>query len=97
MSLCLPSVSARPEHAGDVRRCATWLAERLEEAGLETQVLETGGHPVVLGQNRQEPDRPTVLLYGHYDVQPAEPLEQWKTPPFEPTVRDGAVYAGGRG
>jgi acetylornithine deacetylase/succinyl-diaminopimelate desuccinylase-like protein len=93
--LRIPSVSTKPENAADIRRCAQWLADRVREAGLEAKVDETAGHPVVVGQSRFVPGRPTVLVYGHYDVQPAEPLGLWKTPPFEPTIRDGAIYARG--
>jgi acetylornithine deacetylase/succinyl-diaminopimelate desuccinylase-like protein len=94
--LRFPSVSTDPEHEADVRACADWLADHLRGIGLtEAAVLETGGHPVVVGAWRGAPGRPTALIYGHYDVQPAEPLELWTTPPFEPTVRDGQVHARG--
>ncbi len=104
--LRIPSVSTAPEHAGDVRRAAEFVAEGLRAAGLEgVRLIETasetrsetngGGHPLVYGEWLKAPERPTVLLYGHYDVQPAEPLEEWKSPPFEPTERDGNLYARG--
>jgi acetylornithine deacetylase/succinyl-diaminopimelate desuccinylase-like protein len=94
--LRIPSVSARTEHRGDMQRAASWLADNLRTAGLATEVLPTPGHPVVLGEWRHAPaGAPTVLVYGHYDVQPAEPLELWSSPPFEPTVRDGRIYARG--
>jgi acetylornithine deacetylase/succinyl-diaminopimelate desuccinylase-like protein len=94
--LRFPSVSTDPAHAGDMRACAGWLADHLRGIGLtEAAVLETGGHPIVYGAWRSAPARPTVLIYGHYDVQPAEPLELWHSPPFEPTVRDGQLYARG--
>lgn len=93
--LRIPSVSTKPEHAGDCQRCAEWLSGRLSSLGLKSQVLPTGGHPAVLATNDHKPGRPTVLVYGHYDVQPPEPLEQWTTPPFEPTVRNNALYARG--
>jgi acetylornithine deacetylase/succinyl-diaminopimelate desuccinylase-like protein len=96
--LRIPSVSTKPEHKPDMRRCATWLADQLNAAGLRAQLRETGGgagHPAVVAKNEHKPGRPTVLFYGHYDVQPPEPLEKWTTGPFEPTVRDGAVYARG--
>lgn len=93
--LRIPSVSTKPDHATDVRRCASWLADRLNQSGLKAQIRETGGHPVVLAKNEHKPGRPTVLFYGHYDVQPPEPLEKWVTKPFEPAVRDGAIYARG--
>jgi acetylornithine deacetylase/succinyl-diaminopimelate desuccinylase-like protein len=94
--LRIPSVSARREHAGDTRRAAEWVAARLEDAGLSASVEDTPGHPVVLGEWRGAgPDAPTVLIYGHYDVQPAEPLDEWVSPAFEPTVREGNLYARG--
>ncbi len=94
--LRIPSVSAKAEHDLDMRRAAEWLARRMTDAGLQAEILETEWHPIVLGEWRDAgEDAPTVLIYGHYDVQPAEPLERWSSPPFEPTVRDGRVYARG--
>jgi len=93
--LRIPSVSAKPEHAGDTRSAAEWLSERLVAAGLESQVMATPGHPVVLAEWRGAKDAPTVLIYGHYDVQPPEPLDEWTSPPFEPTERDRRIYARG--
>ncbi len=94
--LSIPSVSALPEHADDVQRAAHWVADRLTAAGLENvQVLPTGGHPVVYGQWLHAPEKPTVMIYGHFDTQPADPLDQWTSPPFEPEVRDDRVYARG--
>jgi acetylornithine deacetylase/succinyl-diaminopimelate desuccinylase-like protein len=94
--LRIPSISAKSEHTADVRRAAEWLAARLADAGLPSEVLDTPGHPVVLGEWRGAgTGAPTVLVYGHYDVQPPEPLELWTSPPFEPTERDGRVYARG--
>jgi acetylornithine deacetylase/succinyl-diaminopimelate desuccinylase-like protein len=94
--LRIPSVSARREHRPDMRRAAEWLAERMRGAGLEVSIEETPGHPIVVGEWRGAGEgAPTVLIYGHYDVQPAEPLELWTSPPFEPTVRDGRLYARG--
>ncbi len=93
--LRIPSVSTKPEHAADCERCAHWLAEQLRETGLVASVEPTGGHPVVMVRNEHREGRLTVLVYGHYDVQPPEPLELWTTPAFEPTVRNGAVYARG--
>ncbi len=94
--LRIPSVSAKAEHNADMRHAATWLADRLKDAGLEPSIHETDGHPVVLGEwRRAGADAPTVLIYGHYDVQPPEPLEEWESPPFEPTERNGRVYARG--
>lgn len=94
--LRIPSVSARSEHREDTRRAGSWVVERLRRAGLEAELLETEGHPVALGEWRGAgPGAPTLLVYGHYDVQPAEPLELWSSPPFEPEVRDGRIYARG--
>lgn len=92
----IPSVSTDPERRGDVRRAAEWLADRLRTAGVPTvEVLETPGHPVVYGEWLGAADAPTVLVYGHYDVQPPDPLDRWQSPPFMPTVRGERVY--GRG
>ncbi|HLM69369.1 MAG TPA: dipeptidase, partial [Longimicrobium sp.] len=95
--LRIPSVSAKSEHKGDTAQAADWLAGRMREAGLQTvEVIPTEGHPVVLGEWRGAPEgAPTLLVYGHYDVQPAEPLEEWKSAPFEPEVRDGNLFARG--
>lgn len=94
--LRMPSVSARSEHRDDTRRAASWLAERMREIGLDVSIEETPGHPVVLGEWRGAGDgAPTVLVYGHYDVQPAEPIELWTSPPFEPRLDDGRIYARG--
>jgi acetylornithine deacetylase/succinyl-diaminopimelate desuccinylase-like protein len=94
--LRIPSVSAKSEHNTDTRRAAEWLRDKMEGAGLEAELLETAGHPVVLGEWRGAgADAPTVLVYGHYDVQPAEPLALWDSPPFEPEFRDGRLYARG--
>lgn len=94
--LRIPSISAKSAHDQDTRSAAAWFADRLHEAGLRAELLETPGHPVVLGEWRGAgPDAPTVLVYGHYDVQPPEPLDEWTSPPFEPTVRDGRIYARG--
>src|SRR4051794_24768774 len=93
--LSIPSVSTKPEHKPDMVRCATWLADQLKFGGMRAEVRATGGPPVVVAKNDHKPGRPTVLLYGHYDVQPPEPLELWTTPPFEPAIRDDAIYARG--
>ena len=93
--LRIPSVSAKSENNGDVIRAAEWLRQSIENAGLKGTIHQTAGHPIVIGEWRGAPDAPTVLVYGHYDVQPAEPLELWTSPPFEPTVRDGNIYARG--
>jgi acetylornithine deacetylase/succinyl-diaminopimelate desuccinylase-like protein len=93
--LRIPSVSAKSENDSDVIRAAEWLKATMDRAGLKTAIYPTGGHPVVIGEWRGAPGAPTVLVYGHYDVQPAEPLELWTSPPFEPTVRNGRIYARG--
>jgi acetylornithine deacetylase/succinyl-diaminopimelate desuccinylase-like protein len=93
--LRIPSVSAKPEHDDDTRRAARWLAERLSDIGLATEILDTPRHPIVLAEWRGAEGAPTVLIYGHYDVQPPEPLDEWTSPPFEPTERDGRIYARG--
>jgi acetylornithine deacetylase/succinyl-diaminopimelate desuccinylase-like protein len=93
--LRIPSVSAKSEHNPDTRRAAEWLRANMEKAGLKAAIHETPGHPVVIGEWRDAPGAPTVLIYGHYDVQPAEPLNLWTSPPFEPTVRNGNIYARG--
>jgi acetylornithine deacetylase/succinyl-diaminopimelate desuccinylase-like protein len=94
--LRIPSVSARSEHDADTARAAEWTAQSLRDAGLQASVHPTAGHPVVIGEWRGAgASAPTVLVYGHYDVQPAEPLELWTSPPFEPTVREGKLFARG--
>lgn len=94
--LRIPSISTDPERAGDVRACAAWVAEHLRAAGIpDAEVVETGGHPIVVGERIEAEDAPTVLVYGHYDVQPSEPDDLWSSPPFEPAVRDGRLYARG--
>ncbi|MDX2183433.1 MAG: dipeptidase [Gemmatimonadaceae bacterium] len=94
--LRIPSVSAKSEHSADVAHAADWLARELRRIGVPTEVIPTAGHPIVLGEWRNAgPDAPTVLVYGHYDVQPAEPLELWTSPAFEPTERDGKLFARG--
>lgn len=94
--LRFPSVSADQKYAGDVRKTADFVAQKLRDAGADkVEVCETAGHPIVYGEKMVDPSKPTVLVYGHYDVQPADPLELWETPPFEPTVRDGKIYARG--
>lgn len=81
----IPSISALPEHAPDVRRAAEWVNNRLLAAGMENvQTLETGGHPVVYADWLHAPDRPTVMIYAHFDTQPVDPIELWVHPPFEP-------------
>jgi acetylornithine deacetylase/succinyl-diaminopimelate desuccinylase-like protein len=94
--LAIPSISALPAHADDIRRAATWLADALTEAGLEhAEVAETGGHPVVYADWLHAPGAPTVLVYGHYDVQPVDPLDLWTSPPFEPVIDGERLQARG--
>lgn len=94
--LRIPSVSAKSEHDDDTAEAARWLCEEMLAVGLKCEVLPTEGHPVVLGEWRGAgDDAPTILIYGHYDVQPAEPFDLWASPPFEPTVREGRIYARG--
>src|ERR1700723_2491788 len=94
--LRIPSISTLPEHAGDVRFTAESLAREMERIGLEhVRVIETAGHPLVYGDWLHAPGKPTCLAYGHYDVQPPDPLDEWHTPPFEPTERNGNLYARG--
>src|SRR3989337_1809001 len=94
--LAMPSISALTAHAGDVRRCAEWCAADMSRVGLEhVRLMDTPGNPVVYGDWLNAPGRPTMLFYGHYDVQPVDPLDLWQSPPFEATVRDGEIYARG--
>ena len=89
------SVSTDSKHNDDTRACAQWLVAKLQGMGLTTQLHETPGHPVIVAKNKHLAGRRTVLLYGHYDVQPVEPLSEWLSPPFEPTIRDGRIYCRG--
>ncbi len=94
--LRIPSISAQPDHAADVKRAAEFVAASLSSAGLENvEIIPTAGHPLVYADWLHKPGKPTVLCYGHYDVQPPDPLEEWVSPPFEPTVRSGNLYARG--
>jgi acetylornithine deacetylase/succinyl-diaminopimelate desuccinylase-like protein len=94
--LAIPSISALPQHTGDVRRCAEWTADEMRRIGLEhVSLVETGGNPVAYGDWIHAPGAPTMLLYGHYDVQPVDPLNLWESPPFDATIRDGEIYARG--
>ena len=94
--LAIPSISALPEHKGDVRKCAEWTADEMRRIGLQNVRLEeTPGHPVVYGEWLGAAGAPTILFYGHYDVQPVDPLHLWTSPPFEATIRDGEIYARG--
>src|SRR5512136_1804574 len=94
--LAIPSVSALPEHKADMRRCADWAAGHMRSIGFQSaKVVDTAGHPVVYGEWLGAPGAPTILIYGHYDVQPVDPVDLWHSPPFEATIRDGNLY--GRG
>ncbi|HEU4633401.1 MAG TPA: dipeptidase [Flavisolibacter sp.] len=94
--LRIPSVSAKTEHKDDMRKCADLVKQRLLDSGADkAEVMETAGHPVVYGEKIIDSSKPTVLVYGHYDVQPPEPLELWHSGPFEPVIKDGKVYARG--
>ena len=93
--LRFPSVSTDASFAGKVNECAQWLVKKLTNIGLETQLVPTAGHPVVWARNKHKPGRRAVLIYGHYDVQPPDPLELWDSPPFEPVLKDGYVFARG--
>ncbi len=91
----IPSISAQPDHNADTRRAAEFIRDDLAAMGLAVELIETKGHPIVYAEGPRIPGKATVLVYGHYDVQPPEPLEPWLSPPFEPTIRDGNLYARG--
>jgi len=94
--LRIPSISADSAFNSDVQKCAEYVANRLKEAGADNVTLEeTAGYPIVYGEKMVDPNKPTILVYGHYDVQPSVPDELWHTPPFEPTIKDGNIYARG--
>src|SRR3974390_1194864 len=94
--LRIPSISTLPEHQPDIARAAEFVAHAMRAAGLENiKIIPTAKHPLVYADWLHAPGKPTVLCYGHYDVQPPDPLELWHTPPFEPTERDGNIYARG--
>lgn len=93
--LAIPSISALPEHAGDCRHAAEWLLTHFRALGCEATLVEGAGHPVVWAESPRVDSAPTLLIYGHYDVQPVDPLEEWRSPPFEATVRDGQLFARG--
>lgn len=93
--LRFPSISTSSAHRGDVRACANWLVKKIESLGLAVSLHETPGQPVIVARNKHQPGRRTVLIYGHYDVQPPDPLGEWHSPPFEPTIRDGKIYCRG--
>src|SRR5258707_1315747 len=94
--LRIPSISAKSEHKDDMTKCAEAVKSRLMEAGVDSaEIYPTEGHPIVYAEKIIDPAKPTVLVYGHYDVQPPEPLELWKSGPFEPVIKDGKIYARG--
>lgn len=95
--LSIPSISALPSHKKDIERAASWLKDRMERAGIQdVEIIPTDGNPVVYGfAPANQESAPTVIIYGHYDTQPADPLEEWESPPFEPVVRDGKIFARG--
>jgi acetylornithine deacetylase/succinyl-diaminopimelate desuccinylase-like protein len=93
--LRIPSISTQPAHRDDCRRAHGWIADRLSRLGFRTDAIETDGHPLLWAVGPEVPGAPTVLCYGHYDVQPPDPLGEWVSPPFEPTVRDGKLFARG--
>src|ERR1700716_1184315 len=94
--LRIPSVSAKSEHKPDIERAARWVSEKLGAAGFKkVEIVPTSMHPLVYAESLEAPGKPTILFYGHYDVQPAEPLDLWTSPAFEPTIRDGNLF--GRG
>ena len=94
--LAIPSISALPQHQADVRRAAEWSADHMKGIGLENvRLFETPGNPIVYGEWLNAPGAPTILFYGHYDVQPVDPVELWESPPFEATVRENEIYARG--
>ena len=93
--LKLPSISTDPAYASDVQKTAEWVGTRLKKMGFKVDLWKTKKHPVVFATHLTDPSRPTVLIYHHYDVQPVDPLEKWKSPPFEPVIKDGYVYARG--
>ncbi|MEZ7900692.1 MAG: acetylornithine deacetylase/succinyl-diaminopimelate desuccinylase-like protein [Urechidicola sp.] len=94
--LKIPSVSADPAYKSEVNRCAKHVKQSLIDAGVDfAEICETAGHPIVYGEKIIDPKLPTVLVYGHYDVQPADPIELWTSPPFEPVIKDGYIYARG--
>jgi acetylornithine deacetylase/succinyl-diaminopimelate desuccinylase-like protein len=94
--LRIPSISSLSEHKEDIQKAASWIANKLEGIGLEhVEIIQTNGHPIVYADYLHQEDAPTVLVYGHYDVQPVDPLHLWETPPFEPTIRDEKIFARG--
>src|SRR6185295_17488332 len=94
--IAIPSISTNPENKQDVNRCSEWDSSHLGGIGMENmQIFPTAGHPIVYADWLHAPGKPTLLIYGHYDVQPVDPINEWRTPPFEPTIRGANLY--GRG
>jgi acetylornithine deacetylase/succinyl-diaminopimelate desuccinylase-like protein len=93
--LRIPSISTEPEHKEDVVRCSEFVVDKLNTAGLSVESIETGGNPLVFAEWKGAPEKPTILFYGHYDVQPVDPLEEWDSPPFEPTIKGDLLVARG--
>ena len=93
--LRFPSVSTDDDYSEKLNECAHWLVKKLNDIGLTAQLVPTPGHPIVWARNKHQKGRRTVLIYGHYDVQPPDPLELWESPPFEPVLKDGYVFARG--
>ena len=94
--LRIPSISALSTHVQDVQRAAQWVEARMKAAGIESvRIMPTGGHPVVYGEWVRAPGKPTLLIYGHFDTQPVDPLNLWEHPPFEPAIKNGRIYARG--
>ncbi len=93
--LKIPSISADPEHKDDIRKMAEWLVAKLSGMGVKTKLHETKGHPIVYGERLDKEGAPTILIYGHYDVQPVDPLDEWESAPFEPVIKGGKVIARG--
>jgi len=93
--LKIPSISSQSDHDEDTRRAASFVADELKELGLTVEVVDLGGHPLIYAETEIRPDRKTLLFYGHYDVQPVDPLDLWDTPPFEPRIENGIIYARG--
>ena len=92
-----PSVSAQPKHRDDMKACADWVVKRCQQIGLQAELCATKGHPIVLAKTPRRPGRKHFLVYGHYDVQPPEPFELWKTPPFEPRIDGRSLFARSEG
>ena len=94
--LRIPSISTLPENSDDIKKCAEFVADKLKNAGMSrVEIFKTEGHPLVYGEWLGAPGKPTVLIYGHYDVQPVDPIELWENPPFEPVIKDDKIFARG--